>query len=633
MNKRIAHVVVGLPIDGHFDYFLPVRLRRQAAVGSRVEVFFGQQKKQGVIVDFAAKSKFRRLKPVIAMIDPEPLMDSHMLQLTRRLSQYYGCSWGEAIETALPDSLRKGKPLDSSLYARLNEVLKSSFVSLDEQCSLPNRRELQKSRLTLLHDASGARHWPLIVEKIKETLAKGQEVIFLVPEVVLIEGVISKLKESMIDPVAVLDKEISAKEELKTWVHLKLGEIRIVVGSRSAIFAPLKRLGLIVVYDEENPAYKQEQVPFYHVREVARMRAEEQGCSVLFVSSSPSLELWALATQKKIGMVSLPAGQMSSILAIDLTNYNPRKTSLVSFPLRNHLEKTLSRKGKVILLMNRRGFSLLTRCYSCGFTFQCQRCEVNLSYSYAQKKMVCRHCRATINVPLKCPQCGHTHLRSMGTGIEKLESEMARVFPQAKTARYDKDTKELPKDFDILMATQAILRMKGRLRVQVIGCLQIDSELNRHDLRATERAFALLVHLRQMAQDKLVVQTRLMDHYCIKAALKMDFKFFYKKEMSLRRELGFPPFKHLVAITLRGIKEETVLEQADSFYTHLGKIAAKDIDMLEPQPDMLPKLRDKYRFTIMLKGKSVPHLLKFIKEGLKDFKRKSGVIVTVNVDP
>ena len=449
----------------------------------------------------------------------------------------------------------------------------------------------------------------------------------------MIESVLSKLKAAISVPIAVFDKKMTPKKELEQWLNIQEGVVSLVVGSRSAVFAPVKNLGLIIVVNEENSAYKQEQSPFYHAREVVLMRCAIEKSSVLFVSSSPSLELWHLVSKKKMRLISFPAQKLGQVIPVDLTNFNARKTSLISFPLRNHIEKTLAQGGKVVLFMNRRGFSLLTRCYSCGHTFKCTRCDVNLSYSYAKKKMICRHCHAAVEVPSVCPKCRNTHLRSLGTGIEKLESELARIFPNAKLATYDKDTQEIPRGFDILVATQAVLRIQDKISAQLIGCIHIDSELNRPNLRAAEHTFALLVHLRLWAQEKLVVQTRLLDNECIQAALKMDFKNFYKKELKLRRELGFPPFAHLVALNLRSMKEETVLQQAYDFYTELGKILPREIDMLEPQPDVVPKLRDKYRFTIMLKGKSVQQILAFIKNGLKQFKRKAAVTLTVNVDP
>ncbi len=640
--KKIAQVVVGLPVEGPFDYVLPVELHKKACVGTRVKVSFHYQKKQGVIVGFGSKSKFKNLKSIESLLDEKPLLSSSLLTLTKRLSQYYGCSWGEAIEAVLPALLRKGKSLLSFPNVSVgnpDEVktgFKLVFTRPPTKTFGGDSSEInpkKKSEVTLLHDLSRSDRWPFLVGKVQETLNRGQEIIFLVPELSMIEAVLSKLRAAINVPIAVFDKKMTPKKELEQWLSIQAGVISIVVGSRSAVFAPVKNLGLIIVVDEENSAYKQEQSPFYHAREVVLMRSSIEKSSVIFVSSSPSLELWQQVLKKKMRLIFFPAQKLGQVIPVDLTNFNARKTSLISFPLRNHIEKTLLQGGKVILFMNRRGFSLLTRCYSCGYTFKCFRCDVNLSYSYAKKKMICRHCHAAIEAPSVCPKCRNTHLRSLGTGIEKLESELARIFPHAKLATYDKDTQELPRGFDILVATQAVLRIQEEVPAQLIGCIHIDSELNRHDLRAAEHTFALLVRLRLWARDKLVVQTRLLDNECIQAALKMDFKNFYKKELSARRELGFPPFAHLVALNLRSMKEETVLQQAYDFYTELGKILPREIDMLEPQPDVVPKLRDKYRFTIMLKGKSVKQILAFIKNGLKQFKRKSTVTLTINVDP
>ena len=633
MSKKIVQVVVGLPVEGPFDYVLPVELQKNACVGARVKVSFHYQRRQGVIVGFGSKSKFKNLKSIESLLDEKPLLSSSLLTLTKRLSQYYGCSWGEAIEAVLPDLLRNGKSIDPGRHCERSPKGEAKNLITEEILrSATGLPQNDSTSITLLHDLSRSDRWPFLVGKIQETLNRTQGIIFLVPELSMIEGVLSKLKAIGNVPIAVFDKKMTPKKELKQWLALKSGGVSLVIGSRSTVFVPVKNLGLIIVVDEENSAYKQEQSPFYHAREVVLMRSTIEKSSVIFVSFSPSLELWQLVLKKKMRLISFPAPKLGQVIPVDLTNFNARKTSLISFPLRNHIEKTLVHGGKVILFMNRRGFSLLTRCTSCGTTFKCFRCDVNLSYSYAKKKMICRHCHAAGEVPSVCPKCRNTHLRSLGTGIEKLESELARIFPHAKLSLYDKDTQEVPRGFDILVATQAVLRIQDEVSAQLIGCIHIDSELNRHDLRAAEHTFALLVRLRLWAQEKLVVQTRLLDNECIQAALKMDFRNFYKKELSIRRELGFPPFQHLVAVNLRSVKEETVLQQAYSFYTELGKILPRGIDLLEPQPDMVPKLRDKYRFTIMLKGKSVQQILAFIKNGLKQFKRKSTVTLTVNVD-
>ncbi len=618
MDKKIAKIVVGLPIEGPFDYSIPREMVGDVCLGQRVWVPFGSQKRQGVIVGFTTRSRFKELKMIFSLIDKFPTINGHFLELTRRISEYYGCSWGEAIETVLPDLLRKGKQQEES------QEVRPQLLNLLSQ---------EKSLVTLLHALDWTAAWHQILEMIKNTLQQNRGIIFLVPEIVLIDNILSRLKEQVTVPISVLDKTLTPKNELREWMKIKAGESRLVLGTRSAVFAPVKDLGLILVYQEENHGYKQEQSPFYHARQIALMRSAIEGVSVGLVSAVPMAESWFAVQKKKINYRSFPSGKLASLMMIDLGNYKSRKASFISFSFRNHIEKTLKFGGRILIWMNRRGFSLLTCCPECKFTFKCERCDINLIYSYAKKKLICRHCNKMVELPLICPQCKKSYLKSMGTGIEKLESEVARIFPQARIASYDKDTEGIPDRFDILIGTQAVFKIIDRLNIQLAGVIHMDAELNRHDLRANERAMALLVHLRQSVKEQVCVQTHLIDHHVLKAARKMDFRNFYKQEFAGREELGFPPFNHLVAIGLRSVKEEQVVGQAFALHQSLQELQSKQIEIMDPHPDMVPKLRDKYRFTILLKGKNVASILAVVKKGMKGLKRKSGVTITVNVDP
>ncbi|MBI3617614.1 MAG: primosomal protein N', partial [Candidatus Omnitrophica bacterium] len=376
-------------------------------------------------------------------------------------------------------------------------------------------------------------------------------------------------------------------------------------------------------------------------RTLARMRAGVEGCSVLYVSSAPSAETWFYflkflkeqARKEKWQKVTCEAEHLSAMQIVDMTNYNPQKTSILSFPLQNAIRDTLAQQGKVVLLMNRKGFTTRTHCQQCGFTVKCDRCNVNLTYLYSQKAMVCRHCNFRTELPKVCPQCHGGYLRSSGTGTEKLESEVARLYPQARVGRFDTSSKSFPRQADVVITTKAVLREQGAMDASLVGVINFDAELHHLDFRSGHHAFALLVRLRQLAAQKLLVQTRMMDNYVLRAVSRNDFDGFYKKELELRKELGFPPYRHLVAICLRGVNEEFVFEQAKELSARLEKDRDAKVEISDPHPDVNPKLRDKYRFTILLKGRSVKSILAFIRKALKDFSRKRNTIVTINVDP
>ncbi|HBR14487.1 MAG TPA: primosomal protein N' [Candidatus Omnitrophica bacterium] len=632
MPLKIAQVVVGLPVDGPFDYAIGQEFLGRITLGMRVRVSFNRRPRVGYVVGLKEKSAFKRLNEIQAVLDSSPSLDQGALKLTKMVSAYYGCSWGEAIETALPVSLRQARPYE--IPAQLDQP----------GPALPGQ-------VTLLHDISRHKRWPYILDGIEAVVKNNQSVIFLVPEVFLIDEVVARLSKNYdAGLLAVLDKKLTPKKEWEQWCRIKAGDCRIVIGSRSAIFAPAFHPGLIIIYDEEHGAYKQEQFPHYHVHEVARLRAGKDQCGILFVSSAPSAEMWEQARKKKWLKVTCPSERLSEMQIIDMTNYNPQKTSILSFPLQACIQKQLAARGKVVLFMNRIGFNTSTRCHQCGLTLKCQRCNVNLIYRYSEQMMVCRLCQFKMELPKFCPGCSGSYLRSTGTGIEKLESEVVRFYPQAKVSLYDKETADFPQEADIIIATQAIFKWYERIlpapvtsdgeeakekkaAVQLIAVMNFDAILNRFDFRSAQKAFSLLIHLRLLAEEKLLVQTRMADSYCLAAARHMDFQKFYKQELKLRKELRLPPYAHLIALRLRGPQEEVVFEQSKELFKKMEELKPQDLELSDPHPDVLPKLRDKFRYTIVLKGKSVKKMLDLAKAVLKGLGRKKSLIIKIDVDP
>ncbi len=615
MSSTIAQVVISLPVEGPFDYSLRSSLAKTVTVGCRVQVIFNHAPRIGIVVGFKKKSAFARLNPILSCLDQPSLIDKNALRLTKEFSAYYGCAWGEALETWLPAALRRAKPW---VWTPPKSSAKTSTF---------------KPKTVLLHDKSPHKRWPVIVEMVRAALTANRRVIFLVPETSLIEPVTRRLKQGVSEPIIVLDRRMSLSEELSHWLQIREGKASVVVGTRSAVFAPVVDLGLIIVYEEEHPAYKQEQTPHYHAPMVASLRARIERCSLLYVNSAPSAETWYDARKNKWSIVTLEAGRLTPVQLIDMTNYNPGKTSILSFPLQNAIRETLARQGKIVLVMNRKGFTTLTRCQQCGFTMQCPRCSTNLVYFYAQKVLACRHCSFNTPLPKICPQCQGAYLRSMGMGTEKLASEVARLYPQASVGHYDTDSVNFPGHADIVITTRVILREEGQLAACLVAMVNFDRELHYPDFRSAHHAFAFLVRLRQLATEKFLIQTRLPDHYCLQAVRTDDFAVFYTNELGLRKELGFPPYQHLVAIGLRGRNEDFTFNQAKELFVQLAAKIPKRIEIVEPHPDINPKLRDRYRFTILLKGRSVKDILMLVKSTFKNFQRKRNTIVTIHVDP
>lgn len=625
MPKKIAKVVVGLPVEGPFDYLVPEEMQADLSEGMRILIVFNRRKMLGYVVGFASESSFDRLNAILSVLDEFPTLDTYSLELARCLSAHYGCSLGEAIETMLPAFLRKKKAY--AFHSRKQETLHSS-------ASIPNE---------LIVDYSLNLRWDHLLPKISDVMAAGRSVLCLFPENRLIKSAVEIIEKHVSQEIFVIDKKVSVAQEQLLWEKMLSLAPKIVIGTRSAIFSPLPQLGVIIVFDEENRSYKQEQTPYYHASEVAQMRSRIEGVGLMMVSSAPLAETWHQYQGEKYEKTELRPESVSEMKLVDLTNFNPRKTSKISFPLQASIEKTLKEKGRVLLFMNRKGFFTMTSCNECGYVLKCERCDVNLIYQYDQKKLVCKHCNFTQELPKFCPACKGAYLRSKGIGIEKLEREVARLYPAAKVGLLDKDTKRYPLKKDIVIATQAVLGLHGLFQADLVGVISFDAELNYFDFRSAQRAYSLLVKLRQMAKKTLLVQTSLMDNYTIQSAVHLDSEKFYLEELNVRKEIGLPPFKRLVYIVSRGTDQDEVISYLQSVYEQLiilqGATDFMDqgfmehpIEISEPHPDVHPKLRDNYRFCIMLKGVSLKDLLALAKAALKKKRGKKSIISTVIVD-
>ena len=347
------------------------------------------------MVGLAQQSGFEKIKPIHSLLDNQPSLSGPILQLTQHMSEYYGCSWGEAIETSLPNALRKPK-----------------IVEYSSPCAAKPTADTRQETI-FFHDPGGRERWPYFQEKIREVSERGKGAMILVPEISMIDAALAELRKVVQTPVVILDKNQSQKE-LEQWQRIKEGKITFVIGTRSRGFAPVCNLGLIIVFEEENPAYKQEQSPFYHARDIVRMRSGIEKCSVLFISAVFRGDL-ARGQDSTINKIFHMPKNLSGMQLIDLSNYNPAKSSVVSFPLRNIMEKSVAQKERVLLFLNRKGFSTVTRCNNAAGRW-CARAVMNLTYLYSKKKMVCRMCRYTTEVPKICPQCKSSYCALLGRG-------------------------------------------------------------------------------------------------------------------------------------------------------------------------------------------------------------------------
>ena len=615
MDKNIAKVVVDVPVEGPFDYRIDSSQKDCIQIGMRVRVMFNRRKMVGYVVGFAQKSEFDQLNSIIGLLEDEPVCSPAVLTWTKKIAEYYGCSWGEAIAISLPRHLRQDR------FIKYN----CSKINIIEKESIPQN--------DLLVGVATEESWAHIVQLIDQEIKQHRSVIILTPEKFNVPEILKKLSHLPTQNIFPVENKLKVKEEVEQFCQIKQTSPSIVIGTRSAVFAPCQNLGRIIVLNEDNELYHEEQHPYYWVQQIARFRAEAEKCALTFVSGAPTVEAWEKAKKEKWAIKEFKDDSEVNVHLVDMENYNPRKTSILSFPLQNALNKNLEEGKKSIIFFNRRGFNTFTKCNECGYTVKCDRCDSPLVLMHATQKLVCTKCHFQRDLMKKCPSCKGDYLRSMGRGIEKLESQVCQFFPQAKISIYDKDSKSFPKHADIILATSAVFRKLGKIKADLVAILQFDQELNRMDYRSAHKALSLLMNLKQLSKEKLFVQTHMRDNYCLEAFIKQDIPSFYQNEMKHRKELDLPPYKKLFAVALRSAQEEQLIKIANKVYDRLATPEDQNIEVIEPFPDVNPKLRDKYRYTIMLKGQKSKSLLAHTKVALKGFRKPKEVIMTLHMDP
>lgn len=605
-----------MPLDRPFDYSIPEALRVKVHPGIRAEVSFGPRRMTGYIVGTAAASAVKKTKPLLRIIDEHPVFTKEMLHFTRELSLYYGCSWGEAIEAALPQSLRQGKP-----------------VAVDK---IPAVLPRAGQKVLVLRDPGRQSRWPVYLERIKKALAENKSVIFLLADI----PAVLRAGETLVSQLGFKPHILYRQErrEWEEWLKVKNSPFSLVVGTRSSIFAPVNNLGLIIIDEEEDPVYKQEQVPHYHARQAALMRAKIEKAGVILAGTACSLEAVYLAQRKKAELTALPLDNPAlEIKTVDIGYL--RRTArqgqvIISRYLQDSIAQVLNDKGKALLFLNRRGFATFASCRNCGTTLKCPRCSINLVYYFKDNTLRCHYCNFRMPAQQICQNCNSGYIRYSGAGTEKAESELSRIFPQARIKTIEDPAQLALADADIFISTSAVVKGSG-YGFELVGVLSIDNSLNRIDLRATEKTFDLLSGLLSLARRKMIIQTAIPGHYCFRALeQKNGADLFYSEELRQRKQLGFPPYRQLCLVKLRGSNEERVRKISGLFYQSLAREEKRKsgMDILSCGPAIPAKLRGNFCWQILLKASSVIRTVEFLKLKLKNFSH-SGIIITLDVDP
>ncbi len=521
------------------------------------------------------------------------------------------------------------KEIDRNPYAVL--PAKAEPVTLNEEQRAAVQQvtaflDQKRFGVFLLHGITGSGKTQVYIEAIRHALAAGLGAIVLVPEISLTPQAVARFQANFGASIAVLHSRLSAGERFDAWRRVQRGEASVVVGARSAVFAPLSKLGLIVVDEEHDASYKQvDPAPRYHARDVAVMRAKMAGAAVLLGSATPALESYYNARAGKYHLLELPNRidnvPLPTVRLIDMTRFRktaPDHDGIFSRPLFEKIAEKIARQEQVILLQNRRGFAPMIRCVHCGFVRRCDACDIPMTYHKMGHMLRCHYCNASERAPDTCPQCGGLDLIFKGIGTQKVEAALKTLLPQARVVRMDLDTTrgKLAHDrilhefgehrYDVLLGTQMIAKGLDFHKVTLVGVISADTTLLRPDFRAGERTFQLLTQVagragRRNLRGEVIIQTFSPTDFCLLCAQHHDFNQFYAGEMQHRQGLKYPPFSRLAVVVFRHQDEERVRGVADDFAAQLRKSKTPML-VYGPTPAPLRRIQDEFRWQVMIKS-------------------------------
>lgn len=492
----------------------------------------------------------------------------------------------------------------------------------------------QEQATFLLHGVTGSGKTEVYLQTIEDVLNQGKQAMMLVPEIALTPQMVLRFKRRFGDDVAVLHSGLSNGERYDEWQKIRDGRAQVSVGARSSVFAPFKNLGLIIIDEEHESTYKQEDYPRYHAREIAQWRSEYHHCPVILGSATPCLESYARAEKGVYQLLSLPnrvnQQALPDIDIVDMrTELSEGNRSMFSKDLREAIQLRLDRQEQVVLFLNRRGYASFMLCRDCGYVPQCPNCDISLTYHKTTDLLKCHYCGYQETPPNQCPNCESEHIRQVGTGTQKVEELLQQEFEGARIIRMDVDTtskkgahEKLLTEFekgngDILLGTQMIAKGLDYPNITLVGVLNADTMLNLPDFRASERTYQLLTQVagragRHEKAGQVIIQTYNPEHYSILDVQKNDYLTFYRQEMEYRKLGKYPPYYYLINFTISHKEMKKVMEASQHVHKILLQHLTEKALVLGPSPAALARINNEFRFQILVKFKSEPGLLQAI---------------------
>lgn len=511
-------------------------------------------------------------------------------------------------------------------------------------------------KMSLIHGVTGSGKTEIYMHLVSNMIKENKDSIILVPEISLTPQMVERFKGRFGKDIAVFHSKLSPGERMDEWIRVKNKEVKVAVGARSALFLPFSNLGLIVIDEEHESSYKSESSPKYNAVEIAELISEINNCKVVLGSATPSINTYYKAVSGEINLITInkrvDGADFPEIKIVDMREelLNNNRT-IFSRELFYSIKDRIHKKEQIILFLNRRGFSTFISCRACGYVFKCPNCDISLTYHQESSHLNCHYCGSNVKAPSTCPQCGSKYVKYFGIGTERVERDIKKFFPKARTLRMDFDTTRKKnsyeyiyenfknKNADILIGTQMIAKGLDFENVTLVGIIAADLSLNMPDFRANEKTFQIVTQVsgragRGVKPGKVVIQTYSPENYSIQYAASHDYIGFYEKEISLRRDMKYPPFTDILCINMSSEKEDILIKNIQNVGIYLNKMLENydKINLLGPCPCALTKIKNNYRWQIILKGEVNVDLGKKVKNMVYELIKEDYNNIRINID-
>lgn len=701
-------------IDKIFDYNVDDNIKSKIKIGIRVEVPFGHQMLEGFVLEIKDKSNLTNLKNIIRIIDEDIVLNDELIRLGKSMKNETLSTLISCYQVMLPKALKakKGNIINKKydIYyklvekegkfnnkqqliidklkekelierEKLLEISPSSLKTLlknnniievkkehyrvdyqekndlikklsDDQEEVVSNVCLDSNDVYLLHGVTGSGKTEVYIKLISKVIQNKKTAIVLVPEISLTPQMVNRFSEVFGKRIAALHSALSEGEKYDEWRRINKGEVSIVIGARSAIFAPLNNLGIIIIDEEHSNSYKQDNNPRYDAKEIAKQRAKTNNCPVLMGSATPSLESYARAQKNSYKLLSLPrrinGKELPKVNIVDMNNEIRKGNYHFSELLLNSIKEKLEKKEQIILLLNRRGYSSFITCKNCGYTIKCPNCDITLTYHKTSNTLRCHYCGYGTKLPNICPECVEKSIKDLGVGTEKIEEELHKII-DARILRMDFDTtsrKGMHKkminsfknhEYDILLGTQIVAKGLDFDNVTLVGVINSDTSLNIPDFRSSENTFSLLSQVagrsgRSEKPGSVIIQTYNPNHYAIEYTKKHDYIGFYNEEMNIRRNLKYPPFFYICYLKISSKDYDLASKEANKIKKSLEQNLTESI-ILGPSPANVFRVNNVYRYGIIIKYKKEKNLYNVLNMLVEHYKINNKLTLDIDFNP